>query len=202
MRQLELDDCNHKYIAWLQDKEVTEFLDLNPEKINQNELENYVKNSYKSKSRINLAVLVDGEHIGNASIYREKSDAKDVFRTGWFIGNKKFWGSHTSTQIMFMLFDIGFLKFSFKSCIGSIRKSHISARMSNKFIGFSEILHRIEISKRHNIPFDIIDLKIDQIDWKKRRQELIATFPEKYKDLDINTINLDWSHYSAFFVQT
>ena len=138
LRPLKLNDINDKYLFWVNNPSVTEFLEIGEQSLGYNDLVKYVNDSPKN-GRYNYAVIAKNSqcHIGNCSIYSIEPNQKK-FEIGWFIGEKNYWGGHYSSMIIFSLFKIGFLEMELDKCIGWVNKKHIKARMTNKFVGFNE----------------------------------------------------------------
>lgn len=185
LRKLCVSDCNERYLEWMKDDEVNRFLEVDAEELTIEKLKEYVRVSEQSRMRVNFAIVVDKKHIGNASIYRTRETPDYCFHTGWFIGEREYWGSHRACQVMFILFEIGFCGFRLKTCTGSIYRDNIKARMSNRFIGYEEIGNISHYSKRRRRLMDSISLAIDIRKWEKKKDELIRLFPEYYKELRI-----------------
>lgn len=186
-RPLRLSDCNDNYLAWLHDPEVNQFLEIEPSEITLDTLRQYVVSSHPPK-RYNFAVIASDNHIGNASIYSNPRDPADTFQTGWLIGNKEYWGSHTSSQIMYLLFQFGFIVLDKEQCIGSVYRSHIKARMSNRYVGFREVGVSTFTSRRHGTNLEVIDLEITRNEWNIRRSQLQRKHPEIYIPLTLDNL--------------
>ena len=166
-----MSDVNKKYLFWVNDPSITEYLEIGSQPLKHNDLVRYIKDSPK-KGRFNYAIITSNsqKHIGNCSIFPFDEDKKN-FTIGYFIGEKTFWGGHYSSMVIFNLLKIGFNKMGFKKCIGGVYKSHIKASMTNKFSGFKEIkksknLIRIEISKKR---------------WLDNAMKLSLKFPKLYE---------------------
>lgn len=92
LRPLCLDDVNKRYLNWVNDPSVTEFLEIGQHRLSQGDLVKYIKDSPK-KGRYNYAIITKNseKHIGNGSIYSIEIN-KSKFEIGYFIGEKNFWG--------------------------------------------------------------------------------------------------------------
>ena len=103
LRPLRLSDINKKYLLWVNDPSVTEYLRIGKQRLMRNDLVRYIKNSPK-EGRHNYAIITTNSklHIGNCSIYSIDKD-KRKFEIGYFIGEKKFWGGHYSSMLIFNL---------------------------------------------------------------------------------------------------
>jgi ribosomal-protein-alanine N-acetyltransferase len=181
LRHLNLSDINQRYLSWVNDPAVTEYLEIGKQRMKHKDLVAYIEDSLKN-GRHNYAIITnDSEHhIGNCSIYGIESEKKR-FKIGWFIGEKKFWGGHYSSMIIFYLLKIGFIEMKLERCTGGVNEKHTKARMTNKFSGFREIRKcNIRIG---NKSITTIKLEITKKDWLKRAKLLHSQFPEFYNFL-------------------
>lgn len=181
LRHLDLSDINQRYLSWVNNKEVTEYLGIGKKRLRRSDLINYIQDSPK-EGRHNYAVITQSSkhHIGNCSIYEIESNKKS-FKIGWFVGEKKFWGGHYSSMIIFHLLKIGFINMKLNKCNGGVHEKHIKARMTNKFSGYKEI-GKCKIKVR-NKNITIIKLEITKKDWLKRAKLLHSEHPKLYDSL-------------------
>ena len=181
LRPLCLSDINKKYLFWVNDPTITEFLKIGKQRLESNDLVRYIEDSPK-KGRHNYAIITKNsqQHIGNCSIYSIEPD-KRKFEIGYFIGEKKFWGGHYSSMMIFNLLKIGFIKMGLAKCTGYINESHIKARMTNKFSGYKEIKKINRYDKKINKDISVIELEITKKDWLKNAEILCSQYPELYE---------------------
>lgn len=180
LRPLSLRDINEKYLFWVNDKSITEYLEIGKKQLTIDDLIKYVKES-PNNGRFNYAIVTKNskKHIGNGSIFSIQKE-KGKFEIGYLIGEKKFWGGHYSSMAIFNLLKIGFIEMDLKKCIGFVNETHIKARMTNKFSGFREIDTRIvEKNKKKNT---FINLEITKKEWLKRAKTLHSQYPELYDE--------------------
>ena len=181
LRPLCLSDINKKYLFWVNDPSVTEYLEIGKQRLVHSDLVRYVEDSPK-KGRHNYAIITKNsqQHIGNSSIYSIELD-KSKFEIGYFIGEKKFWGGLYSSMVIFNLLKIGFIKMGLEKCIGDINEKHIKARMTAKFSGYKEIKKINQYNKKRNKNITVIEVEITKKDWLKNTEVLCSRYPEFYK---------------------
>ena len=70
LRPLSLKDITEKYLFWVNDPSITEFLRIGKQRLVRNDLVRYIEDSPK-KGRYNYAVITKNsqQHIGNSSVY-------------------------------------------------------------------------------------------------------------------------------------
>jgi len=180
LRPLCLNDVSEKYLSWVNDPYITEYLGIGKKCLKYQDLVKYVEDSPKN-GRYNFAVITKNSknHIGNCSIYSINQENKK-FEIGWFIGDKNFWGGHYSTMVIFYLHKIGFLKMGLKKCIGYVDKKHVKARMTNKFAGYKEIGRENRRMEKENITTTNITLEITKREWLANAKKLHVQYPELY----------------------
>ena len=181
LRRLNLRDISQRYLSWVNDPAVTEYLEIGKQRIKHSDLVTYIQSAHEN-GRHNYAVITkrSKRHIGNGSIY-EIEPEKKIFKIGWLIGEKRFWGGHYSSMIIFYLLKVGFIEMKLEKCTGGVFEKHIKARMTNKFSGFREI--RKCKTQIGNKSFSTIKLEITKKDWLRRAKLLHSEFPEFYNFL-------------------
>tara|TARA_B100000029_G_scaffold516819_1_gene635204 strand:+ start:16828 stop:17394 length:567 start_codon:yes stop_codon:yes gene_type:complete len=181
LRPLCLSDINKKYLSWVNDPSVTEYLKIGKQRLAHSDLVRYVEDSPK-KGRHNYAIITKNsqQHIGNSSIYSIERD-KSKFEIGYFIGEKNFWGGHYSSMVIFNLLKIGFIKMGLEKCIGYVPEAHIKARMTNKFSGYKEIKKINQYNEKINKDIAVIELEIAKKDWLRNTEVLCSRYPELYE---------------------
>jgi len=172
---------NQKYLSWVNDPEVTEFLEIGGVVYELDDLFRYIQISTTS-GRLNYAIITEESnfHIGNASLYSiDKKNKK--FEIGWFIGEKKYWGGHYAPMVIFNLHKMGFMELGLEFCTGAVHEKHIKARITNRFVGYSEIEKYAAFSKKKNKNIPSIKLHISKDEWLARANVLEQKYPEYYR---------------------
>lgn len=185
-KPLSLDHCTSKYLNWLLDPDVNEFLEV-PSSLSLEDLQSFVLSGTSVNSnRLNLAVYARDLHIGNASLYVTERTPPGSFQFGWFVGDKSFWGGFTSACIMYLLFDIGFTTIGLDACVGSVLSSHLKARIANRYVGFSETQESNFNRTNSKTEEKAISLFISSDQWSHRRHELNNLKPDVFPQLQID----------------
>ena len=181
LRPLCLNDISKKYLSWVNDPIVTEFLLLNKKRLKRSDLIKFVKDSPK-EGRHNYAIITKSsqQHIGNCSIYSIE-ESKSKFEIGYFIGEKKFWGGHYSSMAIFNLLKIGFIKMGLEKCVGYVDETNVKARMTNKFSGYKEKKKINKFNEKLKKKIVAIELEIVKKDWLKNTKKISSLYPELYK---------------------
>jgi len=180
LRPFSLSDISEKYLSWVNDPIVTQYLGWAKQPLEYDDLVRFVEDSPKN-GRHNYAIITkySKNHIGNSSILGIKPEDK-TFEMGWLIGEKKFWGGHYSSMVIFNLLKIGFIEMELERCIGGVDQRNIKARLTNKFAGFKEKEKKIQYSEKEKKNTTIINVEITKKKWLKNADLLCSQYPKLY----------------------
>lgn len=139
-RFLSESDATQRYLNWLTDAEVTEFLEVRNTEFSISDLKDYIK-SFKgrdSKYLFGIFFYESNEHIGNMTIYNinEKSG---VFDIGYLIGNKNHWGGDAGITTLLFSLHFAFDKIGLKMLKTGTYSNHVKGRFLLKKIGCKEL---------------------------------------------------------------
>lgn len=130
LRKLTLKDISNNYLKWVNNKEVTKFMEIRDETFTKNDLINFVTNINNSDYQILFGIfdISKNKHIGNIKLeYLNKE--KEKVSLGLFIGEKSYWGKGYATKAINLATSYGFDKLvittiiagAFTKNIGSIK---------------------------------------------------------------------------------
>ncbi|MBN1779074.1 MAG: GNAT family N-acetyltransferase [Candidatus Buchananbacteria bacterium] len=109
LRPVSLKDAPN-FCRWLEDREVTKFLDRYDNPPTLKEEREYILEQRKKKDHIQFSIdSVDGAHIGVCSLMKISAKSKRA-EFGIFIGDKKYWGQGCGTEACRLIVDYGFKK--------------------------------------------------------------------------------------------
>jgi [ribosomal protein S5]-alanine N-acetyltransferase len=111
LRPLERSDLNHSYLAWLNDPDVTRYMESGTFPTTMQDLETFYAEVTGSRSQVIFAITdsESGRHIGNVKlgpiqwVHRRAS-------LGILIGDKTYWGKGVGTEAMRLGIEYGFQK--------------------------------------------------------------------------------------------
>lgn len=109
LRQIELDDCTTSYVNWLNDLEVTQYLETKWATNNLETIQNFV-DSQRSNEHSVLFAIISKEydtHIGNIKIGPVNKHYKHA-DISYFIGNKTYWNKGIATDAIRLICKFGF----------------------------------------------------------------------------------------------
>ena len=138
-RELSEKDVTNKYLNWLDDSEVTRFLEIRHTSFNFEKLNLYVESFNKDESKYLFGVFSNknNKHIGNVTIYNIVKSTSS-FNIGYLIGDKNYWGSTTSSTILLFAIHFGFDNLGLEKFIAGVYSNHSKPRFTLKKIGCFE----------------------------------------------------------------
>lgn len=138
LRPLSLKDAP-RFCKWLNDSEVTKFLNIYGQKSPTiNEERKWIQKSKKDPGKICFSIdTVDGTHIGSISLSNMTGINKDA-EYGIFIGNKKYWGQGFGTEAGRLIIDYGFRKLKLHSIYLWFVAYNIRGQKSYDNLGFKK----------------------------------------------------------------
>lgn len=109
LRQIELSDCTVSYVNWLNDLEVTQYLETKWTIQNLETIKNFVEAQRRNDHSVLFAIISKeyDEHIGNIKIGPVNVHHKHA-DISYFIGNKKYWNRGIATEIIGLICKFGF----------------------------------------------------------------------------------------------
>ena len=146
IRSISLDDCNEKYVNWLNDKEVNQYLETRWCEQNIDSIKDFVRKQIASEDSYLFAICKqDGTHIGNIKIGPINNRYKHA-DISYFIGDKNMWNKGVATDVIERICKFGFEELdlhkiaagAYKEAVGSIK-----ALENNRF--FREAIFKDEV---------------------------------------------------------
>ena len=108
-------DCNKKYLNWLNNLDVNQFLETRWKKQNIQSIKKFVSRVNKSQDGYIFGIInkETNEHVGNIKIGDINFFHKNA-EIGYFIGEKKNWGKGFSTEAIKLISSFCFRKLKLK----------------------------------------------------------------------------------------
>lgn len=109
MRQIELSDCDEKYLSWMNDPEVNRFMETKWSPQTMESIISFVQSQRENDHSVLFAIInkATNAHIGNIKIgpvhpHYHHADAS------YFIGEKSMWGKGIATEAIYLVCKFGF----------------------------------------------------------------------------------------------
>lgn len=137
LRPLERSDLNDTYLGWLNDGEVTRYLETGTFPTAMQDLEKFYQGVTGSRSDVIFAI-VDGKshrHIGNVKL----GPINWVHRRATFgimIGEKEFWGKGVGEEVTRLMVEYGFVRLNLNRIALGVFAEHEAAIRCYEAVGF------------------------------------------------------------------
>lgn len=139
LRKLSPDEVGAKYLRWVNDPEVNEFLALKYDEHSVESLKEFVRSSNASDSRFLYGVFSEegDTHIGNFSIYNI-SKVNKTFDFGYFIGEKEWWGKDAGLSCCLIGLQIAFEEMKLRKTFTYVESINLKSRFVLQKMGFEK----------------------------------------------------------------
>jgi len=136
LRPLHSKDLNKKYLSWMNDKRVTQFLYKPKSKYTLKDLKKYFKEVDFNKKMIFAIINIKSEeHIGNMTL--NPIDIKNKKTgLGGIIGEKKYWGTKAFVESMNLLIKYVFDVRKFIKIESGVYENNVPCIIASKKVGF------------------------------------------------------------------
>lgn len=110
LRQIIMDDCNERYVAWLNDPEVNQYLETKWSEQDIDAVRLFVKTQMENVHSVLFAIVnMDNDlHIGNIKIGPVHSHYKHA-DISYFIGEKTYWNKGIVSEAINLVCQFGFV---------------------------------------------------------------------------------------------
>ncbi|MBU0477133.1 GNAT family N-acetyltransferase [bacterium] len=137
LRPLNQRDINKKYLSWLNDSEVTKYMEIGIFPTTKNELQDYYERINKSKTDVMFAIVTkkQGRHIGNIKL----GNINWVHRfaeLGIMIGDKRYWSKGYGQEACQLLLKYAFNRLNLNKVILGVHAPHKAAIKAYQKVGF------------------------------------------------------------------
>jgi [ribosomal protein S5]-alanine N-acetyltransferase len=137
LRPLERADLNEKYLGWLNDGEVTHYLETGAFPTTMQDLEKFYQAVTGSRSEVIFAIAEtkSHRHIGNVKL----GPINWVHRRAMFgimIGEKDFWGKGIGEEVTRLIVEYGFLRLNLNRIGLGVTAEHEAAVRCYQAVGF------------------------------------------------------------------
>jgi RimJ/RimL family protein N-acetyltransferase len=137
LRPLESADLNERYLGWLNDPEVTKYLETGTFPTTMRDLEKFYASVTGSPSEVIFAVIDRGtdEHIGNVKLGPINwLHRRSMF--GIMIGDKRFWGKGVGEEVTRLMVEYAFYRLNLHRVGLVVFEEHESAIRCYQNVGF------------------------------------------------------------------
>ena len=136
LRKLEFEDIGERYLKWMHDPQVTQFLAPTKEPHTLDSLRAYWQAS--QKENVHFLAIVDKEndnYIGNVKFDIYDQETKSV-ELAMLVGEKEYWGKSCMVDVYNVLIDYAFNKLNLNRVTLGAEEGHIASVITFKKLGF------------------------------------------------------------------
>ncbi len=167
LRQLNVDEVSEKYLGWVTDPEVNEFLALKYDTHSVESLKEFVRSCNASEARFLYGVFTaDNAHIGNFSIYNISKPNK-TFDFGYFIGEKEWWGKDAGLSCCLIGLGIAFDHMQLRKTFTYVESINLKSRFVLQKMGFEKEAVLKERVFNKNAYVDSIVYSLNEQQWRE-----------------------------------
>lgn len=137
LRTLKTEDVGEKYVGWLNDSDITKYLELRFTKWTRDAVVKYI-GSFDNKKTFLFGIFVNNTdaHVGNVSLRVEHH--YDIADFGYFIGEKEYWGKGAATEALRLLMEFAFVNLKLRKIYGGASHENIPSIFNFKAMHFKQ----------------------------------------------------------------
>ena len=134
VRSIEKADLNERYLSWLNDPEITQYLEVPKNYTMQMLLEYY--DSLDDNLRLLFAIIdrASNQHIGNLTLNPISIDNNNA-GLGGIIGEKEYWGTNAFVESMELLMEYAFKIRKFNKIFSGVINMNVPCIIASKKVG-------------------------------------------------------------------
>lgn len=137
LRPLEESDIGEEYRSWLNNREVTRYLETGRFPVTSSDLRKYLERFQNSTTDVIFAIIAReaGQHIGNVTLNRINWIHRTA-DTGLMIGRKEFWGKGYAFEAWSLTLDYAFEHLGLRKIIAGAVVDNLASIHVLKKLGF------------------------------------------------------------------
>jgi RimJ/RimL family protein N-acetyltransferase len=137
LRRLEETDATDEYVGWLNDAEVTRWLEAGRWPTSRDELRAWLQRFAESRTDVAFAIIdrASDAHVGNVTL----NHVHPVHRTadtGLMLGRKDFWGKGYAREAWSLVIDYGFRRLNLRKIVAGVIAGNDASLAVLRSLGF------------------------------------------------------------------
>ena len=128
LRRMRPSDAWGEYVEWMNDPEVTRFLESRFSAYSSEDLEQYILEQKSNPAVLFLAIeeICSGKHIGNVKI-GPRHAIHETAELGFLIGVKEYWGKGFATEAIALAVDLAFKSLSVRKITAGCYRNNVAS---------------------------------------------------------------------------
>lgn len=139
LREVTQSDVNDTYLSWMNDSQVTQFLEVRFSPVSKEGIQTFVKQMAADDTNLFLAIClnVDNTHIGNIKLGPIHPIHKfaDI---GILIGDKSCWGKGFGVEAISLVVDFAFESLNLNRVSAGFYQGHTASKKAFQKVGFQQ----------------------------------------------------------------
>jgi [ribosomal protein S5]-alanine N-acetyltransferase len=167
LREPCVKDVSGRWWEWLNDYEVTAFMNKGIERNTPKKQLLFFQNVMASEKDIVMAIcdLNTDQHIGTVALHNINDDG--IAQFGIILGEKAYWGKGVGSEAWKMMIHYGFEQLKLKSIYTKVFSENIAALKIAKKCGFKEEKRLVGELVKNGIKYDRILIQVKRCHWEK-----------------------------------
>lgn len=139
LRPVSLEDANADYCAWMNDPDVTKYLESRFNSQRLEDIKSYVREMSEKTDSLFLAIILrkDNKHVGNIKIHRIDNHHRHG-EIALIIGEKTCWGKGIGTEAISLLANYAFKNLNLHKIYAGCYAANLGSIKAFKKAGFKE----------------------------------------------------------------
>ena len=137
LRSITINDCNEKYLKWLNDPDVNKYLETRLTAQNINAIEEFVMSKITSTDEYLFAIIYNEskEHVGNIKLgpINYNHAFADI---SYFIGAKECWGKGLATEAICLVTRFAFENLNLFKCAAGVYENNMASLKALEKAGY------------------------------------------------------------------
>lgn len=171
LKELCVDDVSDDYLSWVNDPEITRFLEIKYQTFTKESLRDFIllcKNS-DNKTLWGIYCNETGKHIGNISITCDFN--REIFEAGYFLGDRDYWGTSAGLEALLLMMKYGFETYGMRRIIDGAYANNMNARFLFRKIGFEKEGKIKESHMCDGKPVDVVIYSMGREKWAEVKEK-------------------------------
>jgi [ribosomal protein S5]-alanine N-acetyltransferase len=172
LRLVTLADCNERYLAWLNDPEVSKYLETRWSPQTSSSVEAFVQSMIESEHSYLFAIVerASGQHVGNIKLgpIQPHHAYADV---SYFIGERASWGRGLASDAIRLIAQIAFERFDLHRVQAGLYEGNIGSARALEKAGFTlegRLRRQLRVSKANDAWEDHVWYGLLREEWPPR----------------------------------
>ncbi len=137
LRDIQITDCNDKYLSWLENPIINQYLETRWEKQDLRKIKSFVRDIKESENSVLFAIVQKSskKHIGNIKLgpINYNHQYADI---SYFIGDSKSWGKGYATEAVALVTHYAFNYLDLENVLAGAYESNVGSQRVLEKVGY------------------------------------------------------------------